>query len=383
MAESPRQTVRTVEEVQQALTAEASSASAEALRLNLVHLLTLAIERHASDLHLAVATPPLLRIDGTLVRMECPSLMREESKRLIYSLLTDHQKAQFEREQELDFSMAIKDLGRFRVNVHSQRGSVEAAIRIVPPQVRPLEELGLPSVVADLARKPHGLVLVTGATGMGKTTTLAAMIELINRERGAMILVIEDPIEYVFRHQRSIVKQREVSADTKSFAEALRRSLRQDPNVIVIGDMRDLETMAAVLTAAETGHLVLASLHTPDAPQTIDRIIDVFPLHQQQQVKIQLSDCLEGVISQQLLPRADRPGRVLACEVMVATPAVRTLIRGHATPQLPSAIQAGAAQGMCTMDDSLKDLCERGIISYETAISRAKHPQAFLSLKDR
>ena len=376
--------VKTVEEIQHSLASEATATSSgEAPRLNLVTLLKLAIDRRASDLHLAVAAPPLVRIDGTLVRTDGPVLTRDESKRLIYSLLTDTQKAHFEREQELDFSIAIKDLGRFRINVHYQRGSIEAAIRIVPLQTRTLQELGLPPVVADLARKPNGLVLVTGPTGMGKTTTLAAMVELINNERSCMIILVEDPIEYVFKHKRSIVKQREVYADTKSFAEALRRSLRQDPNVIVVGEMRDLETISTALTAAETGHLVLATLHTPDAPQTVDRILDVFPPHQQQQVKIQLSDCLQGVVSQQLLPRTDQPGRVLACEVMVATSAVRNLIREHATNQLPTVIQTGGQHGMCTMDSSLKDLCARGVISYETAISRARHPQDFLSLKDR
>ena len=342
-------------------------------RMDVVELLQLAIERGASDLHLAVGAPPVVRIHGELVRTDRPQLTREDSKRLVYSLLTDTQKAHFEREQELDFSIAIEGLGRFRVNVHYQRGSIEAAFRIVPLRIRTLEELGLPGVVAELTRKPNGLVLVTGPTGVGKTTTLAAMIDRINHERSALIIVIEDPIEYIFQHGRSIVKQREVYSDTKSFAEALRRSLRQDPNVIVVGEMRDLETIATALTAAETGHLVLATLHTPDAPQTIDRIIDVFPPYQQQQVKIQLADCLQGVVSQQLLPRVDEPGRVVACEIMMATPAVRHLIREHATEQLPTVIQTGGQHGMCTMDYSLKALYHQGRISYETAVSRAKH----------
>lgn len=372
----------TVEEVQQALS-HVTSEPTGGPRLNIVNLLRLALERRASDLHLAVAAAPIVRINGALVRLDCPALTREESKRLIYTLLTDHQKALFEREQELDFSIAIKDLGRFRVNVHYQRGSVEAAIRVVPLQIRSVSELGLPPVVAELTRRPNGLVLITGPTGQGKTTTLAAMVELINAEREALIIVIEDPIEYVFKHKRSIVKQREVYADTKSFAEALRRALRQDPNVIVVGEMRDLETIATALTAAETGHLVLATLHTPDAPQTVDRIIDVFPPYQQQQVKIQLSDCLQGIISQQLLPRADGSGRVLAYEVVIGTSAVRALIREHATAQLPTVIQTGAQFGMVTMDATLKRLYHEGLITPETAISRAKHPQDFLSLKDR
>lgn len=375
-------TTKTVEEVQRALTQGGGEPPAGE-RLNIVTLLRLALERRASDLHLAVAAPPVLRINGALVRSDVPPLTREDNKRLIYSLLTDHQKAQFEREQELDFSIAIKDLGRFRVNVHYQRGSVEAAIRVVPLRIRHLTELGLPPVVAELTRRPNGLVLITGPTGQGKTTTLAAMVELINTERDALIVVIEDPIEYVFTHRRSIVKQREVYADTTSFAEALRRALRQDPNVIVVGEMRDLETISTALTAAETGHLVLATLHTPDASQTIDRIIDVFPPHQQQQVKIQLADCLQGVVSQQLLPRADGTGRALACEIMIGTSAVRTLIRDHATGQLPTVIQTGAQFGMTTMDATLRRLCEAGTIAYETAVSRAKFPQDFADLKTK
>ena len=380
MAEAVSPTANTVDEVQRSLT-HATTEPAGGERLNIVTLLRSALERRASDLHLAVAAPPVLRINGALVRSDMPALTREESKRLIYSLLTDHQKAQFEREQELDFSIAIKDLGRFRVNVHYQRGSVEAAIRVVPLRIRTLSELGLPPVVAELSCKPNGLVLITGPTGQGKTTTLAAMVELINAERDALIVVIEDPIEYVFKHRRSIVKQREVYADTTSFAEALRRALRQDPNVIVVGEMRDLETISTALTAAETGHLVLATLHTPDASQSVDRIIDVFPPHQQQQVKIQLADCLQGVVSQQLLPRADGTGRVLAYEIMIGTSAVRTLIRDHATGQLPTVIQTGGQFGMTTMDATLKRLCEQGLITYEAAISRAKFPQDFADLK--
>ncbi len=344
-------------------------------RLDIRQLFQVAIDQRASDLHLTEHMPPVLRIDGNLVSTSLPPLSRDETKRLIYSLLTDRQKAHFEREQELDISVEVSGLGRFRVNVHLQRGSVEAAFRLVPTTIRSLEELGLPSVVGELARKPNGLVLITGPTGVGKTTTLAAMVDLINAERSAHIIIIEDPIEYIHQNQRSIIKQREVYSDTKSFAAALIHTLRQDPNIIVVGEMRDLETIATALTAAETGHLVLATLHTPDAPQTIDRILDVFPPYQQQQVKVQLADCLQGVVSQQLLPRCDRPGRVLAYEIMVATSAVRHLIREHATEQLPTVIQTGGQYGMCTMDSSLKNLSLQHIISYETAISRAKHPE--------
>ncbi|MCM8794739.1 MAG: type IV pilus twitching motility protein PilT [Candidatus Omnitrophica bacterium] len=337
----------------------------------------LAILQQASDIHFTEDMPPVFRIDGELVSTELPPLTREDTKRVIYGLLTDRQKAQFEREQELDISIDAQGLGRFRMNIHLQRGCVEAALRLVTPRIRTLEELGLPAVVADLARRPNGLVLVTGPTGVGKTTTLAAMVDQINTERSALIVIIEDPIEYVHKNKRSIIKQREVYADTKSFASALVRSLRQDPNVIVVGEMRDLETIQTALTAAETGHLVLATLHTPDAPQTVDRILDVFPPYQQQQVKVQLADCLQGIISQQLLPRVDGLGRVLAYEILVATPAVRHLIREQATEQLPTVMQTSGRYGMCTMDATLKSLLNRQVISFETAINRAKNPDEF------
>ena len=340
-------------------------------------LFELAFQRRASDIHLTEHTPPILRINGALERTAMPPLSRADTKRLVYSLLTDAQKAQFERDLELDISFDVQGLGRFRVNVHLQRGSVEAAFRLVPSRIPTLSELGLPPIAAELARKPNGLVLVTGPTGVGKTTTMAAMVDLINHERRHLIVVIEDPIEYVHTNHLSLIKQREVYSDTKSFATALVRVLRQDPNVIVVGEMRDLETISTALTAAETGHLVLATLHTPDAAQTVDRILDVFPPSRQEEVKIQFADCLQGVVSQQLLPRADGSGRVLACEVMVATPAVRNMIREHATEQLLTVPQTGAAHGMGTMDGCLKQLYDKGIISYETAISRVKNPAEF------
>ena len=345
---------------------------------DLIALFRLAAARKASDLHLIAKLPPMLRVDGALVSTGLPALAPEEVKRLIYSLLTDRQRAEFERELELDLSFGVAGVGRFRVNVHLQRGSVEAAFRLIPPRILSFRDLGLPPVVAELARKPNGLVLVTGPAGVGKSTTLAAMVDLINTERAALVVTVEDPIEYLYQHKHSVVKQREVYADTKSFAAALRHALRQDPNVIVVGELRDLETIATALTAAETGHLVLATLHTPDAPQTVHRLIDVFPSHQQQQVKIQLADCLQGIVSQQLLPRADGHGRVAACEILVATTAVRHLIREQAVSQLPTVMQTGAAQGMCTMDASLKALCLAGTISHDTALSHAKHPQDLL-----
>lgn len=340
-------------------------------------LFQVAFDRRASDIHLTENEPPIIRIDGELHRTSLAPLTRADTKRLIYSILNDQQKSQFEQQLELDLSLDVHGLGRFRVNIHRQRGSVEAAFRLVPNRIPALDELGLPSIVSELARKPNGLVLVTGPTGVGKTTTLASMVDLINHERPFNIIVIEDPVEYLHANARSIVKQREVYSDTKSFATALVRALRQDPNVIVVGEMRDLDTIATALTAAETGHLVLATLHTPDATQTISRILDVFPSYRQEEVKIQLADALQGVISQQLLHRMDAPGRVLAYEIMVSTPAVRNLIREHATDQIYTVLQTGAQHGMCTMDASIKSLYDRKLISYDTAMSRIRHPQEF------
>lgn len=340
-------------------------------------LFLLAFQQRASDIHLTEHTPPVLRVDGELRQTALPPLTRADTKGLVYSLLIDRQKAKFERDQELDMSVHVQGIGRFRINVHMQRGSVEAAFRLVPAAIRALEELGLPATAGELTRKPNGLVLVTGPTGVGKTTTMAAMVDQVNRESSKVIIIIEDPIEYMHSNRKSIVKQREVYSDTHSFSDALVRVLRQDPDVIVVGEMRDLETISTALTAAETGHLVLATLHTPDAAQSIDRILDVFPPHQQQQVKIQLADCLQGVISQQLLPRADRPGRVLAYEIMIATPAVRALIREHATEQLLTILQTGKQYGMCTMDGKIKELYDQGFITLETAMSRVKNPLEF------
>jgi len=343
-------------------------------------LFKLAIEKEASDLHLAVGTSPILRVDGELIKTNFPKLTPQESKRLVYSLLTDEQKRKFEENLELDFSLSVPGTSRFRVNVHQQRGSIEAAFRIIHYRVPSLEELRLPEIVASFSRKNNGLVLVTGPTGVGKTTTLAAMIDLINQERRCMIICIEDPVEYVHKHNKSIVKQREVYSDTKSFAEALKRALRQDPDVIVVGEMRDLETISLALTAAETGHLVLATLHTPDAAQTIDRIIDVFPPYQQQTIKVQLAGSLKGIISQQLLPRLNGEGRVVATEILINTPAVGNLIREHKTEQIPTVIQTGSKLGMKSMDRSLKELYKEGIISYEVAMSKVKNPEEFKDL---
>lgn len=343
-------------------------------------LLDIVVENRASDLHLTVDEPPILRIDGILQRTSFEPLAPDELKRLIYSVLTDMQKSEFERELELDFSLALPDLDRFRVNVHMQKGCVEAALRRVPLEIPSLEKLMLPKVAEDLARKPYGLVLITGPTGAGKTTTLAAMIDMINRERESIVICIEDPIEFIHANKKSVVKQREVYSDTKSFANALRHVLREDPNIIMVGEMRDLETISTTLTAAETGHLVFATLHTPNAPQTIQRIIDVFPPTQQTQIKLQLADCLQGVISQLLLPHVSGRGRVLATEIMVATPGIRNLIREQEIEQIPTLMQTGAQYGMKTMDKCLKELFQNGVISLETALSKARNVEEFRSL---
>ena len=331
-------------------------------------------------MHLTENSPPVLRIDGKLVLTNEKPLVKEELKKSIYAILSDNQKEKFERDKELDFSLALEGLERFRVNVHIQKGSVEAAFRRIPQYVPSLHDLGLPPAIIDFARRPSGLILITGPTGSGKTTTLASMIEVINQERECMIMCIEDPIEYVHKNKKAVIKQREVFSDTHSFAEALKRCLRQDPDVIVVGEMRDLETISTALTAAETGHLVLATLHTPDAPQTIERIIDVFPAHQQQQVRLQLSACLQGVASQILLPRAGGEGRALASEILVVTPAIRNLIRERSVEQIPTSIQTGIQYGMHTMDMSLKLLFEEGIVTYEDAYAQVKNVEEFEQL---
>ena len=343
--------------------------------MDLKTFLKRAVEKKASDLHITAESVPIVRIDGRLIPLsDFPKLSKEDCKRLIYSVLNDRQKATFERELELDFSLEIPGLNRFRVNVHIQRGSVEAAFRLVSLNIKTIEDLGLPGIVTELCNKTQGLILVTGPTGVGKTTTLAAMVDLINNKRQSIIIVIEDPIEYVHLNKRSVVKQREVYSDTRSFTASLTHALRQDPNVIVVGEMRNLETISTALTAAETGHLVLATLHTPNASQTIDRIIDVFPPYQQQQVKIQLAGTLQAVISQQLLPRKDSGGRVLATEIMIATPAIRNLVREHETEQLLTHIQTGFQYGMHTMDKSLKSLFQKGIIDEEIFRTYIRNP---------
>jgi twitching motility protein PilT len=330
------------------------------------------VQRGATDLHISSESPPLMRVDGQLTPLPVPPLSANEAKNLCYSLLTDSQRHRFEEENELDFSFGIRGLSRFRGNLFLQKGAVGGAFRLIPYEVRGLPDLGLPPVVADLTKLPRGLVLVTGPTGSGKSTTLASMIDKINRERHEHIVTIEDPIEFVHEHRKCLVNQREVYADTHGFSEALRHVLRQDPDIVLIGEMRDLETVASALTVAETGHLVLSSLHTNSAVQTINRIIDIFPSDQQPQIRAQLSLILEGVVSQQLLPRLDGRGRVLAVEVMIPNPAIRNLVREQKVHQIYSQLQVGQIKfGMQTMSQSLVDLYQRRLISYDEAIGHA------------
>ncbi len=345
--------------------------------MELISLLKEAIGLNASDLHISRDVPPTVRVDGELRFLEYPPLHPEDCMKLIYNVLNDEQRSHFEMNWELDFSMEIRGVGRFRSNIHRQRGTVEGAFRIVHEQIKSISQLGLPQVLVEIARKDNGLILITGPTGSGKTTTMAAMIDQINRERRCVIVTIEDPIEYVHRPKSSIVKQRELFMDTKSFSTALRHVLRQDPDVICIGEMRDLETISTALMAAETGHLVIATLHTPDAVQTVDRIIDVFPPHQQQQVRIQLANTLQCIAAQQLLPVAGGGGRVVSVEILLATIAARKIIRSAKSEQLTTLIQTSYDQGMVTMDKSLKELYLKGLITYDMAISKAKYPDSF------
>ncbi len=344
--------------------------------MDLADLLKHAVEYGASDLHLTASRPPMVRLSGKLLPSGYETeLGPEDTKALIYSILTDDQKAKFEEEHELDFSIGIPGVSRFRVNVFMQRGCVSGVFRTIGENIPTFDDLALSDTVRELARLPRGLVLVTGPTGCGKSTTLAAVINLINQEREGHIVTIEDPIEFVHGHNRCTVNQRELGSDTFSFPRALKAVLREDPNVILVGEMRDLETIAAALTLAETGHLVLSTLHTQDAAQTVDRIIDVFPPYQQEQIRVMLASCLKGVVSQILLPRADGDGRVAAREVMVVTAGISAIIREGKTHQIYSAIQTGANQGMCTMEKSLAGLYEAGLITEEDALSKANHPQ--------
>ena len=344
-------------------------------------LLKIMIEKGASDLHITTASPPRLRVDGKLVPLDHPQLTPVETKALCYSILTDAQKHKFEEHNELDLSFGVKGLSRFRGNVFMQRGAVAAAFRTIPFEIKTFRDLGLPEVVNDLVKKPRGLILCTGPTGSGKSTTLAAMIDRINSERYEHIITVEDPIEYLHSHKKCLINQREVTADTKSFKDALRYVLRQDPDVVLIGEMRDLETIEAALTVSETGHLSLATLHTNSAVQTINRIIDVFPPHQQEQIRVQLSFVLEGVLSQQLIAKKSGKGRVLAVELLVPNPAIRNLIREDKIHQIYSMMQTGQSKfGMQTMNQSLIELYTKGHISYEDALGRSPVPEELTTM---
>ena len=339
---------------------------------SLHELLEIMIDNGASDLHLTVASPPQIRIDGVLEPLNLPPLNANETKQMCYSVLTDSQKHRFEKENELDLSFGLKGVSRFRANIFIQRGTVAGAFRAIPYEVKPFQELGLPPVTQELMRKPSGLILVTGPTGSGKSTTLASMIDQINEERHEHIITIEDPIEFIHTHKNCIVNQREVKADTEDFSKALRYILRQDPDVVLVGELRDLETVASSLTVAETGHLTLATLHTNSCAQTINRIIDIFPSHQQPQIRSQLSFVLQAVISQQLLPHRRGHGRVLALELMVPNAAIRNLIREDKIHQIYSQMQVGQSKfSMQTMNQSLATLYQTGKVTIEDAFAKS------------
>lgn len=350
----------------------------------LVELLTRTAELNASDLHLTIGTPPVVRLHGDLVRLEGHAEMSAESiDAIIRFMLSKDQLETLLTEGAADLAYAVPGVARFRVNAYRRRDGSAIAFRLIPEVVRTLSELGVPEQVSQLGMLPRGLVLVTGPTGSGKSSTLAAVVDQVNRMRACHILTIEDPIEYVHGHHLAMVNQREIGEDSPSFGEALRGALRQDPDVILLGEMRDLETVATALTAAETGHLVLATLHTRSAPETVERVIDVFPPHQQHQVRAQLAASLQGVVTQQLMKRADGTGRTVVCEILIATPAVRNLIREGKAHMIASSMQGGAAQGMQTMDQALANLVKRGTISYHDAMERCANVPEFQRLAGR
>ena len=352
--------------------------------LSIDPLLTAMTERNASDLHLTAGSPPVIRVNGKLEPLpNTDDLELDDIRTIIYRILSTEQQKVLEIKRQLDFSYSLPGVARFRVNAYFQRMSLGAAFRMIPTRIKTLEELALPERLYELGEKPRGLVLVTGPTGSGKSTTLAALIDRINRTRAEHILTIEDPIEFLHNHRRCIVNQREIGDDATTFSEGLRAALRQDPDVILVGEMRDLETIATALTAAETGHLVFATLHTQSAPQTIDRIIDAFPAEQQQQVRVQLAATLQGVVTQNLVPTADRRGRTAALEILMPDDAVRNLIRQAKIEQIYSVMQTSSGRGMQTMEQSLADLTIRRVITPEVALSRTSHREQFLSLLER
>jgi twitching motility protein PilT len=346
------------------------------MNIDFADLLMEVVSRRASDLHISAGAPPTIRVRGRLSHLEgYPTLNATDTREIVYSILSGDQRQRLETHWQLDFAYSIPGQARFRVNAYYQRGAIGAAFRLIPFDLTSIDALGLPPAVHDFTRRPRGFVLVTGPTGSGKSTSLAAMIDEINSTREEHIMTIEDPIEFLHAHKKCLINQRELGSDAQSFADALKAALRQDPDVILVGEMRDLETISTALTAAETGHLVFATLHTQDTAQTIDRIIDVFPPSQQGQVRVQLSVALQGIMTQQLLPTADGSGRVVACEVLVPTPAVRNLIREGKTHQIYSVLQTGSAQGMQTMDAALVQLVRSGRITQQLAEERSSAPE--------
>jgi twitching motility protein PilT len=355
-----------------------------ALTFSIDDLLEQMVARKASDLHISVASPPAVRVRGEMERLEgYDQLSGEDTQQLLYRILSSEQQKQLEIKRQLDFSHSVPGLARFRVNVYFQKECVGAAFRMIPDELKTLEELGIPATLHLLAEKPRGIVLVTGPTGSGKSTTLAALIDEINRNRAEHILTIEDPIEFLHRHKRCIVNQREIGPDATTFAEALRAALRQDPDVILVGEMRDLETISTALTAAETGHLVFGTLHTQSAPSTIDRIIDVFPPEQQEQVRIMIANSLQGVVTQTLIPTADGVGRIPSLEILLPDDAVRNLIRQGKVEQIYSVMQTNTSRGMQTMEQSLADLVQRNIVKLEDALTRSSRPAQLIGLLER
>jgi twitching motility protein PilT len=352
--------------------------------VQLADLLEALIQCGGSDLHLTAGAPPTIRLHGVMRPVEdTPRFTPPDLQRIVYQIISQKQRERFEENLELDFAYSLPGRARFRVNVYRQRDSIGAVFRVIPTEIKPLEALGMPPQVGNFAGLTRGFVLVTGPTGSGKSTTLAAIVDLANRTRHDHIMTVEDPIEFLHRHQNCVVNQREVGEDTLSFSNALKHALRQDPDIILVGELRDLETISVALTAAETGHLVLGTLHTQDAAQTIDRVIDVFPPHQQQQIRVMLAGALQGVVCQTLVKTADGRGRVVASEVMIATPAVRNLIREGKTHQIYSAMQAGAVHGMVTLDQSLAELVRRGQVTYEQGLEKCHHVEDFNRLCGR
>ncbi len=349
--------------------------------MDIMQLLAFATKESASDVHISSGEPPMIRIHGDMRKIDMPPLMREDVYTVLYNILNDQQRKAYEEHYELDFAIAITGVGRFRVNAFLQNRGESIVFRTIPEKIPLLEQLNMPPIVAELTKKEKGLILLTGPTGSGKSTTLAAMLDLINREYKCHILTIEDPIEFVHKSKNSLVNQRELGSNTHSFANALRSALREDPDVILVGEMRDLETISLALTAAETGHLVLATLHTSSAPKTVDRIIDVFPAEQQQQIRTMLSESLQAVIAQQLIKRKEGLGRIAALEIMIGTPAVRNLIRENKIAQIPSALQTGRQHGMQTMDQALLDLCRNSLVSKESIRNFVSTPSALDGIK--